>query len=206
MKERFLVIEGIDGSGKSTVAALLAERLTARGEKVHLTCEPSRGPIGTLLREILSGTKRAPEVFLGYQPGPDLPSLPLLFAADRLDHLQFEINPRLERGELVISDRYYHSSLAYQALAADISWVRTLNQMARVPDRTFILEAPDTIIAARRAARGLPREIYDDTALQLRLARAYRELSRLLPDEPIDYIDASGPPEGIVEEILSRLG
>jgi dTMP kinase len=202
---KFIVIEGIDGVGKSTVARLVVETLIQQKQKAHLTSEPSKGPIGVLLRKLLSGEIEAPPVFEQYQAGPALVSLPHLFAADRLEHIAFEVEPRLARGEIVVSDRYYHSSLAYQAFAADVSDVLMLNSRARKPDITFILEASPDVITARRISRHGPKEIYDDVSMQLRLASAYRELPKFLPNERIEYVNASNDPKEVSEEILRRM-
>lgn len=202
----FVVIEGIDGVGKSTVARLVVEALKANGHPAHLTSEPSKGPIGAFLRKLLSGEVEPPPSFEGYRAGPALVSLPHLFAADRLEHIAFEVEPRLRRGEIVVSDRYYHSSLAYQSLAAEVSYILTLNERAKRPDVTFILTAPHDVITARRVARAGSKEIYDDADLQLRLASAYQALPKLLPDERIELIDASSTPERVAQEIVGRLG
>jgi dTMP kinase len=98
---RFLVLEGLDGAGTTTQASRLCAWLSARGRTVHLTSEPSRGPLGTGIRQVLSGRLRG----AGggeFDPG----ALALLFAADRLDHWESEIRPRLAEGQDVVSDRY----------------------------------------------------------------------------------------------------
>ncbi len=113
---RFIVLEGLDGAGTTTQAALLAEWLGARGEVVQ-TREPTAGPIGRLIRSSLRAE-------------PDSPaetSLPWLFAADRAEHLTRVIEPALARGAWVISDRYYHSSLAYQSLVQPLERLLALN-------------------------------------------------------------------------------
>src|SRR5450759_981694 len=99
----FIVIEGLDGSGKTTQAILLAKRLS-QSHKTILTAEPSRGKIGAFIREsCLYEEKRLPTE-----------AEALLFAADRVEHVQKEIKPALDEGKLVICDRYVYSSLAYQ--------------------------------------------------------------------------------------------
>ena len=103
---KLIVLEGIDGSGTTTQARLLCEWLAGRGVAVHLTREPSDGPVGRLIREILHGA-HAPVAG---------DTMALLFAADRVDHLSREVLPALDRGTHVVTDRYYHSSLAYQAI------------------------------------------------------------------------------------------
>lgn len=203
---QFIVIEGVDGVGKTSAARALVESLRASGRAAHLTSEPSTGPVGVLLRALLQGKASPPPSFEGYTQGPSLPSLPFLFAADRLEHVAFEVEPRLARGEWVISDRYYHSSIAYQALAADVSRILSLNQDARRPDLTFILEASPAQLLDRLSGRGGPKEFYDDPALQLRLAASYRDLPRLLPGERIEFVDAGRPLLDVVDALRARLG
>src|SRR5262249_6595884 len=124
MAGRFIVIEGIDGAGTTTQTHLLTEWLRQRGRPAHATREPSDRPVRRVLREILGGA-HAPV---------DGSTMALLFAADRMDHLAREIEPALARGAVVVSDRYYHSSLAYQAEESEQGFVEMLNQRARRPD------------------------------------------------------------------------
>ncbi len=171
---RFLVLEGIDGSGTTTQSKRLAERLRERGHRVVETREPSHGPIGAMTRQMLAATSATT---VGPEP------LALLFAADRLEHLAREIEPALAEGQLVICDRYLVSSWVYQALDCDPSWVRTLNRHARWPDRTFVFALPAALalarVAARRAESGEPIERFDDGKTQHRLADGY---ARVLAD------------------------
>src|SRR5262245_48963099 len=113
---RFIVIEGVDGSGSTTHTKLLSKALKKRGFRVHITCEPTTGPIGALIRQVLQKRITSPG-----EAGPQSlgwSTMALLFAADRLDHLDSEVIPSLRTGEWVISDRYDLSSLAYQSLTA----------------------------------------------------------------------------------------
>jgi dTMP kinase len=198
----FLVLEGIDGSGTTTQSQRLAERLRARGHRVLETREPSRGPIGTLTRQMLAAGSAT-------TVGPE--ALALLFAADRLEHLAREIEPALARGELVICDRYLVSSWTYQSLDCDPAWVRTINRHARWPDRTFVFTLPAELalarVAARRARSGEPIERFDEADTQRRLAEGY---ARVLADaDPRDAsgligIDAAADIEAVTEAILSH--
>ena len=134
----FITIEGLDGSGGTTQLALLADAFAARGRTVVRTREPSDGPVGRLIREMLTGGHAIPGQKLSQS------TFGLLFAADRLDHLQREVEPKLAAGELVVSDRWYHSSLAYQGTGAERDWIAMLNARARRPDLTIFLEVrPD---------------------------------------------------------------
>ncbi|HHV64745.1 MAG TPA: dTMP kinase [Peptococcaceae bacterium] len=133
---KLIVLEGIDGSGISTQTVRLKNFLeTKYGLKVVLTKEPSDGPIGTIIRQILSGRV----------VGVSASSLALLFAADRLDHNNNKIKPALRQGDYVICDRYIWSSFAYQGMQNDISWIKEINKYAYKPDLTiFIKVRPET--------------------------------------------------------------
>jgi dTMP kinase len=167
----FIVLEGIDGSGTTTQLYRLVDHLEARGRRVHPTREPSTGPVGRLLREILLGGHR-------HADGSPIDGLAtaLLFAADRRDHLRREIEPALADGIDVISDRYLLSSLAYQAQEADRDWVSTLARDLREPDLTLLLDVPVAVAAERRRAAGRTEERYDADEMQERIAARYREL------------------------------
>ena len=167
----FIVLEGIDGSGTTTQLGLLERHLHRRGRQVHATREPSQGPVGRLLREILLGGHKLPDG----APVDGL-AMALLFAADRRDHLTREIDPALAAGADVISDRYLLSSLAYQAQEAEREWVAGLGRDLSVPDLTLLLEVPVAVAAARRRAAGRPDERYDADEVQARVAVRYREL------------------------------
>ncbi|MEO8214263.1 MAG: dTMP kinase, partial [Myxococcales bacterium] len=117
----FVVLEGIDGSGTTTQLDRLVEHLRERGRQAVATREPSTGPIGRLLREILLGQHVVPMPAGGASP-VDGRAMALLFAADRRDHLGREVEPALTNGADVVSDRYILSSLAYQAVEAERQW------------------------------------------------------------------------------------
>ncbi len=170
------MLEGLDGAGTTTQSERLATWLRERGRRVHLTAEPSRGPAGALVRQILS--RRVG----GTGGGPvDPRALALLFAADRLDHWECEIRPRLEEGTDVVSDRYVVSSLAYQAVSTgDPSWVAAVNAKAPPADLTVFLRIAPRVALRRRYAASAEREIFEVPAFQRRVARSYlRALQRL---------------------------
>jgi len=126
----FIIIEGLDGSGKTTQAVLLTKKLS-QSYNVFCTAEPSNGKIGTFIREsCLYGEKRIPTE-----------AEALLFAADRIEHLQNEIKLALDEGKLVICDRYIYSSLAYQGSAGlSLDWIKTINARALQPDFAFFID------------------------------------------------------------------
>jgi dTMP kinase len=159
---KLIAIEGIDGAGTTTQCQRLARQLG-----LHLTREPSDLPIGRLLRSILRH-----EI-----PVDDERAVALLFAADRLDHVKSEIEPRLVATS-VITDRYVMSSIVYQSLAVDRAFVAEINKHARPADLTILVDVDVDVAASRRAKRGGVEERYDQRATQERLAAAYRVEAR----------------------------
>src|SRR5262249_55207841 len=128
----------------------------------------------------------------------------LLFAADRMDHLAREVLPALDRGTHVVSDRYYHSSLAYQGEESEREFVEMVNQRARPPDLTLLLRVSARQAAQRRHQAGRRTERYDDEELQQRIAHNYdRLVSRLQATEQIRVVDGSLPPSA-VQDILRK--
>lgn len=192
-----IALEGIDGSGKTTQRDRLAEYIRRRHQRVvQVTEEPSDGPVGLLLRGALGGT-----------PSLDEASLALLFAADRLDHIEREINPRLAAGDVVLSDRYLLSSLAYQSTYLPLDWVAAINARAPRPHLSIILEVAPATAAARRQARGTRHERFDDEDRQRRLARAYSlVLSRTDIDVgPSCVVDAERSPDLVARDLAARV-
>ncbi|NMB75766.1 MAG: dTMP kinase [Myxococcales bacterium] len=200
---RFIVLEGIDGAGTTTQSRLLCDWLRSIGRSVLPTREPSDGPIGHMIRAILSGRLVVRESVAAGSPrvrALDPAAIALLFAADRIDHLDNEVQPALARGIEVVSDRYYHSSLAYQSQDCPMPWVQQINRRAMAPDVTYLLDVPVCVGARRRRAR-LGRDLFENDAFQIRVERSYRSLRRLLPEEDIVVLDGTRS----VEEIQSRI-
>ncbi len=204
----FIALEGVDGAGTTTHTKLLARALKDRGLPVHTTREPSDGPIGMLLRQVLAGRVVVPGVS-GARP-PSWSTMALLFAADRLDHVEAEIAPNLIDGVTVISDRYDHSSVAYQTLTAGggmdaMTWIKEINRFARRPDLTIVLDLPPQVAARRRLERTGGREIYDDEQLQEQLARFYREIETHFPDDRVVHVDANRPIEDVAVDVMKQV-
>lgn len=197
MSGRLVVIEGVDGAGTTTQTARLVAQLTIEGRVAHGTREPSTGPVGQLLRRILGGA-HAPV---------DGTTMALLFAADRADHLSREIGPALARDAVVVSDRYYHSSLAYQALETDLEFVRLLNQRARAPDLAILVRVPAEVAALRRHKAGREVERYDDLALQRRIAANYDRVFEQLAarGERVVAVDGTQPPDEVAAAIRREI-
>ena len=173
---RFIVFEGLDGAGTTTQAKLLLEKLQAKGRTVWSAHQPSEGPVGALIKHVLAG--RGATVTADNKPGQlDERVMALLFAADRLDQVTSQIEPRLARGEDVILDRYVLSSLAYQGASVSHDFIQTMNRYAVKPDLTIFLYVPSPIALERVRARGAKLERYE-TEQQLKVIE--REYSRLV--------------------------
>lgn len=200
----FLVLEGIDGSGTTTQAALLAEALRARGHEVVLTREPTSRAIGSLLRAALQHRLTLPSGEPATLPPT---SLALLFAADRLDHLAHVVEPALDRGAIVISDRFDLSSLVYQS-ATDpegvkaLEWLRSINGRARRPDLTIVVDVPAGVAEERRQRRGGEAELFEQRALQERLAESYRRAETLVPGDRVVHVRGDQSEELVSAEVL----
>lgn len=197
-KGRLVVLEGIDGAGTTTQVGRLAERLRSSGVPVRATREPSDGPIGTLIRQVLSGRVVVPG---GRAPG--WATMALLFAADRMDHVESEIAPFLTTGGVVISDRYDASSLAYQSVSSGLKgkqaedWIRALNRHALRPDLTVVLDLSSELAAERRVRRGEASQLYEQNEMQRDLAAFYRNLARHMPDDRVIVVDANETVDGV---------
>jgi len=167
-----------------------------------VTREPSDGPIGTLVRQVLSGRIVVPG---GRAPG--WATMALLFAADRMDHVEAEIEPALASEAIVISDRYDASSLGYQSVMSGrggdwaIEWIRSLNRHALRPDLTIVLDLGADVAAVRRALRGDAAQIYEQNEVQRALVAFYRDLDRHIPNDRITHVDAVGS----VDEVHARV-
>jgi dTMP kinase len=201
----FVVFEGIDGSGTTTQIHRYAAHLKAQKRMVHVTREPSGGPVGTMLRLALSHRLVLPSTF-------EAQTMALLFAADRLDHLAAEVDPLLRDGAVVLSDRYDLSSLAYQSASAHgsdpgetIAWIRTLNRHARRPDVTVVLDVSPEVAENRRRVRGGSAELYDDEGLQARLARAYSQAESLVPGDRVVHIDGNAGIDEVEDAVRRAL-
>lgn len=203
----FVVLEGIDGSGTTTQLQRVRDVLVGRGLSVLGTREPTSGPVGTFLRQALE-RRLADEA--GQSTELDWSALALLFAADRVDHVSREIAPALERGQVVLSDRYDLSSIIYQSATSPlgrdaVDWLRTINSHAVRPDLTIVLRIDADVAAARRRARGGSAELYERDELQRRLAAHYLEAETLMPGERLTFVDAEGSQEEVTSAVIARI-
>lgn len=195
----FIVLEGPDGAGISTQTALLNTALAQHGLRSIATKEPTGGPIGALLRQILSHRLVLPT---GQQMKEEV--VAMLFAADRLDHLHADILPRLDAGTHVVCDRYRLSSYAYQGATLGQDWVRNLNSKSIAPDITFFIDVPPEISQQRIASRGNYVELYET---EERLRPIYNNYLRLLEEarqagEQVAIIDGTQSIERVAAAIF----
>ncbi len=187
-----IALEGLDGSGTTTQTALLAEHLRARGLQVHETCEPSAGPIGELVRKVITGKLSASEE-----------ATALLFAADRLDHVTREIQPKLDAGMIVVTDRYLLSSLAYQATMMDLEWVAQINARAPRPDVSVLLRVKPETAAERRALRNASIDHFDTRQRQI-----YQLYEKVMERDDVGQccaVDAEGDTQTVARAIAETL-
>jgi dTMP kinase len=189
-----LALEGIDGCGKSTQAELLAAALRERGLEVVLTCEPTDTPLGRQIREYFQGSERY------LSPREELN----LFMADRRVHVAEVIDPALAEGKIVISDRYYYSTVAYQgALGLDPDRILAQNEVMAVrPDLTVILTLP--VAQALTRLSNTPqraRQVSEVPAYLEGVAAIYAGLQ----GPNLRHLDASAPAQEVHAALLSLI-
>ncbi|MEM2573189.1 MAG: dTMP kinase [Candidatus Jordarchaeales archaeon] len=172
-----IVFEGIDGAGKTTHAKLLEEWLRKEGYVVSLTKEPTDGEIGSLIR----GHLRRKD----FHPA----TLALLFAADRLEHTEKELKPRIESGEIIISDRYVESSICYQAAdGVDAEWIESINKWALSADLTILLDVD--VQTAMKRMKDKVKDRYEEWSFLERVRKIYLERAR---NKGYSIINATSP-------------
>ena len=192
---KFIVFEGIDGSGKSTHAVLLKERLEREGHRVFLTREPTDGEAGVLLRRLLTGKADLPEQAIAG-----------LFMTDRLDHIlnaKTGILRHLEKGEIVLCDRYYFSSFAYNGAYAPMEWVIELNRLAMDtlrPDLTVFMDIRPETFLSRIEDRGTT-ERYEKVEVLQKVRENYFKAFSLLPEEKVRVVDNGRALDVAAEEV-----
>ena len=197
----FFALEGIDGSGKSTQLALLAGALERAGYPCSTTCEPTGGPVGALLRQVLTG-----------QVTCDSRVVAPLFVADRLDHLLRKGDGLLalvEGGTDVLCDRYYFSSYAYQSVDLPLEWVIGANRPCADllrPDATLFLDV-DPELALERIARGRDHTELFETRERLTRTREqyFRAFEAEKDRERILILPGDLPPEELSRAIWDRV-
>ena len=198
----FITFEGGDGAGKTTQLQLLVSWLEDHGHSYVLTREPGGTDVGVELREIILHRKG----FLA--PRAEA----LLYAADRAHHVHTVVRPALERGDVVVQDRFFDSSVAYQGAGRVLSEteVRDLSLWAVEnlrPNLTIVLDVPADVARVRRDST---RDVYDRLEAEAddfheRVREAYRRLAKEEP-ERIVIIDGQLPAEQIHQQVIDRVG
>lgn len=193
----FIVIEGLDGSGKTTQIEMLRDRLQGRGEACYLTAEPTELPTGRFIRSVLQK-----------EISTDIRTLAALYAADRIEHI---FNPeegllkQLAEGYHVIASRYYFSSLAYQGDVVDPGWVASLNMLAKrtLPaDLTIFLDLDPEVSMQRIQARGEEPELFETRSKLTQVREAFHLAFEHFGDgENIHIVDASQDALSVSEAI-----
>jgi dTMP kinase len=188
-KGAFIVVEGLDGSGKTTQAKLLAAKLEKNYGAVY-TAEPSRGKIGMFIRNrILYGESRPPTALEA-----------LLFAADRIDHIQKEVSPELEKGRLVVSDRYLYSSLAYQGSAGlSLDWIRAVNLHALKPDLALFVDVAPEVVLKRLKRK---KSVMEDLETQRKVREVYL---KFVEDGELSRIEGDKSKNAVAEEVFKTV-
>jgi dTMP kinase len=200
MRGLFVTLEGGDGAGKSTQSALLAEWLESKGRTVVVTREPGGTDLGEEIREIVL-----------HRRGHIAPRAEaLLYAADRAHHIATKVRPALERGDIVLQDRYLDSSVAYQGAGRVLepSEIRKLSLWATedlLPDLTILLDLDASVLRDRLKARTRYDRLEDEEQeFHARVRSAYLKLAA---DEPERFLvlDASQPVETLADAIRERV-
>ena len=198
---RLIVLEGIDGAGKTTQASLLEEHLRKKGREVFRTAEPTPFPSGVALREALGGKVKKSEC-----------EMATMFVLDRIAH---NIHPTegiraiLDAGKDIICDRYYYSTLAYQGQSTDYAWVKSMNLSCpeiRKPDLCIYLDlTPAQSLERIRAGRDSV-EIYENEETLTKVRNAFLSvLDDLSSTDRIVRIDAYRTPEEIAKDIADAV-
>lgn len=183
----FICIEGIDASGKTTQARRLVKKLRQKGIDAVYTTEPSSGKVGKLIRGyVLDREKRVPITLEA-----------LLFAADRVDHLETEVKPALKRGKIVVCDRHVYSSLAYQGAAGlDLKWIEHINQFALVPDLALFLDVTPEVMMKRLKRK---KTVMETTQNLQRVREVYL---KMVQDNRLILLDGDKPVDDVANDIL----
>lgn len=191
-KGLFIVLEGIDGSGKTTLATSMKSILESEGYAVMITAEPTDGPIGRLLRSEQVDSPRAEA---------------LLFVADRACHTE-SMMASVEKGVVVICDRYYGSTLAYQSASStepvfDIGFLEMLNdRVISEPDITFVLDIDPEESLRRVDVRGEQKSKFERLEFQKRVRENYLRISE---ERGFHVLDASGSPEEVCSMAMKQI-
>jgi len=167
MKGKFVVFEGIDGAGLTTQAELLEKYLRNKKYEVVLTKEPTNNLIGSIIRAALKKEWIISNI-----------TLQLLCSADRAHHLEKEIIPALENGKIVISDRYFLSTIAYGMIELEKDWLKALNSKFLLPDLIFIIDVPVEVSIERIKVSRFGFEFFEEMKKLEKVRNNFLELSK----------------------------
>jgi len=180
-----IVLEGLDGCGKTTQANLISKWLTEQGNQILLTAEPSDNRIGKFIREILAGTEKV-----------DPKTLALLFTADRYEHLQREVKPALDKSKIVIMERYVTSTIAYQAAQdVDEMWLSKMNEYAIKADLTVFIDMKPELSDGRTDSG----EIFENKEFQEKVYKEYMKQDDMI------IVDGHGSVDEVFENIKKEI-
>ncbi len=189
MRGLFVVFEGVDCVGKTTVMTRVADMLRELGHRVHVTREPSSSPIGKLIRDWLLRESVEPHHVYA-----------LLFTADRYYHYHNEIRRALDEERIVLCERYVESTIAYQsAYGLDVSWLEELNKYLPRPDVTIVLDAPIEVVVERMRLRS-GRDVFERDVEML--ARVREVFLRRAAERGYVVINAIESVESVSHEAL----
>jgi dTMP kinase len=199
MRGRFIVVEGIDGSGKSTMAARVADDLHRRGRKALRTREPGGTPLGEKIRELLLDAKNSEMV-----PYAEL----FLFMASRAQLVDQVVRPALDQGTDVVCDRYYYSTAAYQGAAGKIGIATVIT----VAEKIATFQKPDLVLlldldpALARSRDGIRNDRVENKGLeyQKKVRAGFLKLAKR-DRKRIKVIDAARPPEVVLADVLKAV-
>ena len=187
MIEVLVNLEGIDGCGKSTQSKLLREKLEGKGEKVIILKEPTKRPHGQKLWDVLHGKRKATNE-----------EILELFVLDRIQHVEEKIQPALDDGTVILMDRYYYSSMAYQVAGGiDVEEIREKHAFAPKPDIVLIFDLPVSIALERVKGHSDADEFEKEEHLE-KVRVAYLDLEN---DPLVRIVDATRTPEGIFGDV-----
>lgn len=196
--KNFWVLEGLDGAGTTTQLKLITKRLIEKGCKCFKTEEPTTMETGKFIRRVLSGEIKLNQSTIAY-----------LFSADRDNHITNTENgilKHLNDGEIVVSDRYFFSSLAYQSIGFDYDRVWNLNKDFPFPEKVIYIDTPAESCISRINSRGNEKEIYEKLDFQEKVRIGYEKCFSNLPENcSLIRVDGSKSIDEISEIIFNSL-
>lgn len=194
MKSKFLVVEGIDGSGTTTITKMLVEYIRGKGYDVVETMEPTTENVGKLIRDYFDGSER------NISSGAEA----YLFSADRYDHVNKVIIPSLQHDKWVVSCRYLYSTYAYQGTAGNISLIRRLNEGFPKPEICILLDNEPSESLNRLQERE-SATIVENVDTLVGVHARYRNLVNTTGFHEVVLINSGQPIEKVFEDVLSAL-